>query len=293
MRQLAQWVFAGAPGHPALKELCDSIAGGVSRHFLFSSDSRTDTLERTGAGLFTDVLLRHAAAHPPARRDDPWGVRLLPRVLFGAPQTPAYGLTPSDPGVAVLHHSVGGGWSAGGARWPWRVTVQDVTQEVARRWRHRTEDAVEEQTRLMVQRDEAVRLYPVSIDFDPPFDLLTHRVGRGERQSGADISAALTTHGSWQASVQPSRRPSLADVLVGSMGGAEHSRHSVLVDVGAGYGVVSLAAAARGHRVHAFELGSGSLEALQASVQHNGFEHLVQVCALLRLPGSVALQGCM
>lgn len=48
-------------------------------------------------------------------------------------------------------------------------------------------------------------------------------------------------------------------------------------DVGAGYGLLSLAAAARGHRVHAFELGPASLEALEASLQHNGFEHLVQV----------------
>ena len=123
MRQLLQWVFAGAPGHPALRELCDRIAASVEGHRSFSSDARINTLERTGAGLFTDVLLRHAAAHPPARpRDDPWGVRLLPRVLFGAPTAPAYGLTPADPGVAVLHHSAsnwqpdrcGCGWRCGG-----------------------------------------------------------------------------------------------------------------------------------------------------------------------------------
>lgn len=48
-------------------------------------------------------------------------------------------------------------------------------------------------------------------------------------------------------------------------------------DVGAGYGLLSLAAAARGHRVHAWELGPASLEALEASLAHNGFEHLVQV----------------
>lgn len=51
-------------------------------------------------------------------------------------------------------------------------------------------------------------------------------------------------------------------------------------DVGAGYGLLSLAAAARGHRVHAWELGPGSLEGLQASLAHNGFEHLVQVGGL-------------
>lgn len=108
-RQLVQWVFAGAPGHPALQELCDRIAAAAAARQTFSSDARVNALERTGAGLFTDVLLRHAAAHPPAARDDPWGVRLLPRVRFAAPPAPAFGLTPSDPGVAVLHHALPGG----------------------------------------------------------------------------------------------------------------------------------------------------------------------------------------
>lgn len=130
---------------------------------------------------------------------------------------------------------------------------------------------------VMEERDAAQQLYPVSVDFEPAFDLLTHRLGHGERQSGADVGAALTTHGSWQPSVQPSRRPSLVDAVVGSLGGTG-SKQNVLVDVGAGYGLLSLAAAARGHRVHAFELGPASLEALEASIQHNGFEHLVQVC---------------
>lgn len=128
----------------------------------------------------------------------------------------------------------------------------------------------------MAERDAAQALYPVSAAFEPPFDVLTHRVGRGERQSGADVGAALTAHGSWQPSVQPSRRPSLVDAVVGSLGGADGGRN-VLVDVGAGYGLLSLAAAARGHLVHAFELGPASLEALEASLAHNGFQHLVTV----------------
>jgi hypothetical protein len=71
--------------------------------------------------------------------------------------------------------------------------------------------------------DAAAALYPVSVVFDPPFDMFTHLVGHGERQSGWDVSSALTTHGSWQPSVQPSRRPSLADALVGSLGIAPNS----------------------------------------------------------------------
>lgn len=116
LRQLVQWVFAGAPGHPALRELCDRIAEAVRAGSTFSSDARLDNLERTGAGLFTDVLLRHAGTHPPAAHQDPWGVRLLPRVLFAAPQQPAYGLSASDPGVAVLHHPSGSAWEHADSR---------------------------------------------------------------------------------------------------------------------------------------------------------------------------------
>lgn len=103
--------------------------------------------------------------------------------------------------------------------------MEGVTSEVARRWRHRTEDAGAVEAARMEQRDAELTLYPVSVDFDPPFDLLMHRLGRGERQGGADVGAALTAHGSWQPSVQPSRRPALVDVLVGSMGGAEQKRN--------------------------------------------------------------------
>ena len=40
------------------------------------------------------------------QRDDPWTVRILPRVQLGVPNSPAYGLSPSDPSVVVLHHAL-------------------------------------------------------------------------------------------------------------------------------------------------------------------------------------------
>ena len=40
------------------------------------------------------------------QRDDPWTVRILPRVQLGVPTSPAYGLSPSDPSVVVLHHAL-------------------------------------------------------------------------------------------------------------------------------------------------------------------------------------------
>jgi hypothetical protein len=57
-RQLLQWFFAAAPGHPALRELCDHVARNAMNSF--SNDTVRDTLERTGQGVWTDVVLRHA-----------------------------------------------------------------------------------------------------------------------------------------------------------------------------------------------------------------------------------------
>lgn len=63
-RQVLQWVFAGAPGHPALRETCDRIAASVRT--TFSSDANMDVLEKTGPGVFTDVVLKHSDLHPPS-----------------------------------------------------------------------------------------------------------------------------------------------------------------------------------------------------------------------------------
>lgn len=60
-RQVLQWFFAAAPGHPVLQQLCDHIAASVGR--TFSNNTNRDTLERTGPGVWTDVVLRHAMRH--------------------------------------------------------------------------------------------------------------------------------------------------------------------------------------------------------------------------------------
>ena len=49
----------------------------------------------------------------------------------------------------------------------------------------------------------------------------------------------------------------------------------VLLDIGAGNGYFSLAAAALGHRALAFEVAPKSVASFNASMSHNGFEHLV------------------
>ncbi|PNG99511.1 hypothetical protein TSOC_014706, partial [Tetrabaena socialis] len=94
--------------------------------------------------------------------------------------------------------------------------------------------------------------------------------------SGSDVSALLTSWGTWQAAMsRPSRRPLVVEALVGSLGPPEVG--AVLVDLSAGPGFFSLAAAARGHRVVAFESSARSIEAFSAAVLYNGFQDRVRL----------------
>lgn len=172
--------------------------------------------------------------------------------------------------------------------------------------------------------------YPVSVDFYPPFTMMTDLVGTGDRQTTADVSAAITAHGTWQPAVAPFRRPAVVEALVGPLGrhsstmgngsaaatataatasglaaagsskaaigsvsnagqaaaargsssitSGNHPVHQgVLIDIGAGHGFFSLAAAARGHRVVSFETSAGSLSAFKASIAYNGFGGLIDL----------------
>ena len=64
------------------------------------------------------------------------------------------------------------------------------------------------------------------------------------------------------------------------------------MDVGAGNGYFSLAAAARGHDVIAFELSNASLASFEASTAYNGFQKaitlhkvgLLLLCAWMSMP---------
>lgn len=60
---------------------------------------------------------------------------------------------------------------------------------------------------------------------------------------------------------------------------AQRAQHAlqVLLDVGAGSGFFSLAAAARGHSAIAFELGPVPAASFEASIAHNGFQDRVQL----------------
>lgn len=51
----------------------------------------------------------------------------------------------------------------------------------------------------------------------------------------------------------------------------------MFLDIGAGVGLFSLAAASRGHRAIAFELSPNSLRTFNASIQYNGFQKQIDI----------------
>jgi len=383
-RQLHHRLFAAAPGHPALLETVQRIAATLGTRF--SLHPLIDALERTGPGVFTDTVLKHAQNHPPAMRhsENHWSIRLLPQRAFGTAVVQQQGceqpwenddsengaddveikqqqlelgsdsavldpLLPGSNSDTLKHSSTHGddsisslslgrsgfpieqhqqqqqqqqqqqemvGWTQRLARWWWSLLWPGYSSKYSNspgdlhdgselwRYDHRPDVAVATHLERVISAHEELQLYPVSADFEPPFDVMTHLVSHGERQSGWDVSQIVSTFGTWQPSVQPTRKPSLVEAVVGSLGRIASSappvlsletteeqekdqkassnstfgaNRGVLVDVGAGYGFISLAAAARGHRVHSFELGPGSLRALEASIERNGFGSLVQV----------------
>jgi len=257
-----------------------------------------ESMETTGDGIFTDTVIEYALdkGRPKSRARQ---VRLLPAIAFGersgqpcrAPWSSEHQqvidsqlkskssieITEGMQNELSQEENLGiSKWLArdqwtqdGGADKTIGVSVADM-QEL----KTRAVSYVEK-----IARKEAIyRLTPVSCPSDPPFDVLTHAVGVGEWHAGSDVSAALKSFGGWQPSVQPLRSPSLTDVIVGSLSyKSKRKGKKLLVDIGAGYGVVSLAAAARGHRVRAYEVGSRSFEALEESIKWNAFQSLIRL----------------
>lgn len=271
-RQILQWVFGAVPGHPALLELCDWISDHATHHF--SNNTNRDTLERTGPGIWTDVILKHAIEHPPAQEAAyPMTVRLIAKVYWAAHPNGQDHLSPEDPRISVLHHFLGSWKSIGG----WRAEAIPV-----KGFYHIMKGLLHLRGVIDNGKPEPVpvgidivpldkwQLYPSSVDWSPPFSMMVPLKGAGDKQAGDDVAASITAWGFWQPALQPNRRPSVADVIVGPLGGAR-ADEQVLLDIGAGLGLFSLAAAARGHRVIALEASPNSCEAFEESIKYNGW----------------------
>lgn len=124
--------------------------------------------------------------------------------------------------------------------------------------------------------------------------MLLEAEGQGDYQWGSDVSASIAKWGTWNAAMTPLaetlqetpgsglgrkmgwarspmpripppsalRKPSVVDALIGALGA--RSDRAVLIDVGAGQGLFSLAAAARGCRTVSFEASPSSVASFRA-----------------------------
>jgi hypothetical protein len=99
----------------------------------FSNNTNRDTLERTGPGIWTDLLLQRSHSQGQTlAADDPWGVRILPRVAFGAHPSGVDGVDPHAPGVYALHHFMGSWKKTGG--WQQSTGIQKLLAKLTLPW---------------------------------------------------------------------------------------------------------------------------------------------------------------
>ena len=207
---MLNWVFAGAPGHPALREICDHIARSV--HRVFTNNTNRDTLERTGPGAFTDVVMRqfwkHCAndaiatgltprgtAEDAARADeetrvgdggvgtktptppDAWNVRVLPKVSFGTHPSGEDGVSQGIPNGSwriILGRGTRKGWS-GRENQP-RSSSPPYHAVSGDLPAYRARISRADKWYAMPEVNERAA-YPTSTTWEPPFDILTHLLG--------------------------------------------------------------------------------------------------------------------
>ncbi|QDZ23394.1 glycosyltransferase [Chloropicon primus] len=270
--QVLQWTFMAAPGHPALREVCDFISNHATTKF--SDNKNRDTLEKTGPGIFTDVVLRHSKKHPPFSVNDEelWPVRFLPWVGLGAHPDNKEGVRSDSSDVKVLHHFMGG-WKSHFVCWSKCDRKVFRGHSKGAGFTSALHDSSSVKSELYLEYKER-NLFPVSANFKPTFEMSVYRKG-AEFESGQDANDDLFKYGRWQAGMAPGEKPGVVNALVGSLGGKKRSVK--LLDIGAGIGFFSLAAAARGHDVESFEVSNMSLKAFETSSKRNGFEDFIKI----------------
>lgn len=267
-RGLRHDVFASRANHPILADISSRIISQYGANRRISQVEMIETSEKTGEGVFTDTVLAYVAGDS----EESHTVRLLPSIWFQVDRDVSVCKAPwmDVPKKGIGMASVDASHDMKG--------VEGQTESEISRWfsgagHHEDDKGLVSETLGMVERiarKEATHvLLPVSCQNDPAFDVMTHAAGAGEWHAGSDVSAILRSFGTWQASVEPQRNPSFDELVVSAMNDGD--TNGILVDVGPGYGLTSLRAAARGYNVIAFEAGSHSLEAFEKSIQRNNF----------------------
>ena len=273
-RGLRHDIFAAVPNHPILMDIFSRIL--LLKGRIFSHIDTLNALEKTGEGVFTDTVLSYALDESIEEK-----IRLLPSVLFRQNAKSAkcdmpwmhiqekhdtqvqYNQIPYDThnNEMTSDHS--------------KLEISDWFSQASKT--KSEQDSLVSETLAMVERiaqkEATHKLLPVSCYSNPPFDVMTHVAGSGEWHSGSDVSVALMSYGTWQPSVEPHRGPTIDTLILSAM----KESGGYLIDVGAGYGLTSLAAASQGHKVIAFEVGTRSLTAFKASISRNQFKDLISI----------------
>lgn len=244
-QQILQWVFAAEAGHPVLKEICDFISKNAES--VFSEIENYNTLEKTGPGIWTDIVLRHSDKDPQ--------IRILPKSAFGVQPFKYNGLGPDSHLLIVFHHFLGS-WKekqwADRCRFPYinckKPEMKSISPEI---------------------RD----LYPVSVNFDPAFILMVYPASHGPFIGSADVSLLLTLRGQWQAGNPEPEGTRVVDIIAHCF--EDLVENKTFVDLGAGLGFFSLAVASRNYPVIAFEEPGLGAIALKSSVLKNNLSRFV------------------
>jgi hypothetical protein len=310
-RQVLNWAFAAAPGHPALLAAADAIAAGATpdaAHAAAESggsggggsassaprwrsrgdarEANADVLERTGPGVWTDTLLTWYVRRKQASdlgNDSRWSIRFLPRIAFGTHPRPgsADGVPQAAPEVVIAHAFAGGWKRRGGVQalpWPLRPLLRPLARigtaaaaRLAAAGGGDTDAARAEAVAAHVPRQSAP-FFPLSASsWSPPFDVLLPPPSPAG--GGAAAGAHLLAWGAPPPRAAPQPAALLLAPLLRMLASQAHrsASHAILLDVGAGHGYYSLAALASGASAAAVEASAPLRLLLERSRAANGF----------------------
>jgi len=289
-RQVLNWAFAGAPGHPALLAVAEHINAGAKR--VFTKASNRNTLERTGPGAFTDTIMSHFEGLRTGGKTF-WNVRVLPKVVLGTHPLGEEGVSQKHPDVVIAHRYSGGwkkktGWN-GKRRWYdhiailWHSIMSDLPayrEKLAARDEH-----------FQMPLVDPKREYPVTALWEPAFDLMTPLVGTMEEKDASSKSEHRSAEGYWltlygrpkvvtHSPLRAGQNP--AEILFAGLerhAGKHIPERAVFIDIGAGLGYYSNAAASHGDDVYSYEWDETLLANFKTSVEYNNFDDHVKISA--------------
>lgn len=268
LAQVLNWVFAAAPGHPALRDAASAIVAAASGPTPIGGEggargANAAVLERTGPGVWTDALLTwyaRAAGGGMTGRGQAvrggaggFGLRVLPRVAFGTHPRPgsADGVPQRAPEVVVAHGFAGGWKRKDGVQalpWPLRPLLRPLARAAAAALPSRRDGVPAAMTR------QRAPFYPVSAAWSPPFDVLLPPPATSSEAATSAAASAAAHLLAWGAPA-PRASPPPAHALLAPLlrPGVPGAGRAILLDIGAAHGFYALAAVASGAAASAFE----------------------------------------